>query len=55
MAESLQWFEVRGWRIEAENQKDQPHSSEVAEIAGLQPLTSNLLILILLTTLSFQL
>jgi hypothetical protein len=42
IADSLPRFEVRGWRFEAEKQNSQTHSSEVAEIAGLQPLTSNL-------------
>ena len=43
MADSLPRFEVRGSRFEAEKQNSQTHSSEVAEIAGLQPLTPNLL------------
>jgi len=32
-----------GWRFEAEMQNAQTHSSGVAEIAGLQPLTSNII------------
>jgi hypothetical protein len=42
IADSLLWFAVRGWRFEAEKQKVQTHTPEIAETSGLQPLTSNL-------------